>query len=363
MATLESIGDALFMQPDSGDPDITYSGVELRGLFTALVDTEGIIGSNSLEVHPRLAGANFTVEIEPGNAAVDGDDTSNQNRYVADSESMVQLDVPNAPASGTRTHRVVLRIRDKLHNSTWSTYDAALEVLEDDGTGLPALPDSAIPLARITVSSTTSAITTDEITDDRKLARKHASKHALDGVDPGPHATELIESVELTSDQDRIGFTSIPQHYRTLIIQWSGKHNGGSDGSTSDNRRVLMRFNASDANEYFSHLNAFINDGSTTIDDNRGVGYLNASLIGAPTADAGSSGVITIIGYSTGTSGRRGFHANGFATTGGGSTSNATWLAGGSVNNSNSVSSVQLFVTGSEFQFAPGTVVNLYGRR
>lgn len=357
MASIESIGYALFMQPSSDDPEIAYSAAKLRSLFTALIDTEGIVGQSSFKVRPRAAGANMTVEVDPGTGAVDGDDVSNQNRYVADSNSIVSLDIPAVQSGSEDYHKIVLRIRDKLHNSTWSTYDAALEVITGD-TEYPPTPDSAIELARITVTDTTTEITEADIEDTRELARKHgASRHVIGGDDPVPHGTELIERIDLSSNQLTVEFTSIPQHYHTLILDWMGRH----DWDTQDIVRIRMRFNGNDADEYYSQLNTFINDGTKAGFDTRPAASFSACLLGSPVASNGSSGTISILDYST-TSGRRSFHASGFASTSGSAGGAANWISGGTVNNLSPVSSIQLYVNEGH-QFVSGSQFSLYGLR
>ena len=72
-----------------------------------------------------------------------------------------------APASGTRTHRVIARIKDKKHNGIWTVYDWAIEVLQDTGSGIPALPNSAISLALVTIAAGQTSITNGNIADDR----------------------------------------------------------------------------------------------------------------------------------------------------------------------------------------------------
>ena len=75
------------------------------------------------------------------------------------------------PVSGSRTHRVVAQVRDKLHNSTsWSTYEWTIDVLEDTGSGTPALPNSAISLALVTVAAGQTSVTDSNIQDFRPSA-------------------------------------------------------------------------------------------------------------------------------------------------------------------------------------------------
>lgn len=165
----------LFMQRTEDDAtamvELDYSGLLMRYLVDSLV-TEGIMGAGSLRVSQRGAGANFTVDIAAGPAAITGDDVDDQGRYLVVSTDVENRTIPAPPGSGTRTHRVVAQVRDKLHNpGDWSTYDWEIVVLPDIGGGTPAIPDSAIGLARIgPIVAATPSITDSLITDDRPLA-------------------------------------------------------------------------------------------------------------------------------------------------------------------------------------------------
>ncbi|MGI5169881.1 hypothetical protein ACQEU3_36565, partial [Spirillospora sp. CA-253888] len=96
-----------------------------------------------------------------------GDDVADQGMYLCENTSTVNLAIPSPPGTGSRTHRVIARVKDKLHNGTWSTYEWTLEVLADGGGGLPALPASAISLARVAVAAGQASVTNAHITDDR----------------------------------------------------------------------------------------------------------------------------------------------------------------------------------------------------
>lgn len=152
----------LWMQPAEGDASIPYSANDDRWLITSLWDTEGVIWG--LTVSQRAAGANFSVDVAPGQAIITGNDVSGQGSYLVTSTDVVNVPVPAPPASGSRTHRVVAWVRDKLHDGTQSTYDWTLTVLEDTGGGTPAQPPSAITLALVTVAAGQTSVTDADIT-------------------------------------------------------------------------------------------------------------------------------------------------------------------------------------------------------
>lgn len=163
----------LYMQPASGDSAIQYSARQDRaGLLSAIYSREGVldVDAGQLRVTQRSAGANMSVDVAAGRCAIFGDDVSDQGTYVCNNTTPVNLSVPARPASGSRTHRVIARVRDKLANGVWTTYDWTIELLADTGSGVPALPNSAISLATVTVSSSATSVTNSMITDARPPA-------------------------------------------------------------------------------------------------------------------------------------------------------------------------------------------------
>jgi hypothetical protein len=163
----------LLMQAAGSDAAFSYSAQQHRQLIGALL-SEGVGSSAALKVTQRALGANFTVDVAAGPATVAGDSVANQGTYyILNDAPITDTAIPAAPASGTRVHRVVLKVRDHAHDGAVpaGTYEARVEVLEDTGTGTPAVPASAIPLARVTVTSTTTSITDANITDDRAVWR------------------------------------------------------------------------------------------------------------------------------------------------------------------------------------------------
>lgn len=172
----------LYMEAAPGDPAIPYSAaLDRAGLLGAVFSREGVLDkdANHLRVTQRAEGANFSVDVAPGRCAIFGDDISDQGTYVCISTTPVNLSLPAKPASGSRTHRVVARIRDKSANGVWTTYDWAIEVLADTGSGTPALPNTAITLATVTVSSAAVSVTNANIADQR--ARATVGTAAING--------------------------------------------------------------------------------------------------------------------------------------------------------------------------------------
>lgn len=163
----------LYMQPVTGDPAIQYSALQDRAsLLSAVFSREGVldVDAGQLKVAQRAAGANFSVDIASGRCAILGDDVSDQGTYLCTNTTTVNLATPTAPGSGTRRHRVIARVRDKLHNGTFTTYEWVLELLQDTGTGTPAQPNSAITLGFVNIAAGQASVTNANIEDARPRA-------------------------------------------------------------------------------------------------------------------------------------------------------------------------------------------------
>lgn len=189
----------LLMQAAGGDATFSYSALDTRAMLARLLHSEGIaapdVVAGSLKVSQRGAGANFSVDIAAGSCLITGDDVSDQGVYLCESTAVVNVATPTAPASGTRTHRVVARVKDKLHNGTYSTYEWTLECLTDPGTGVPAVPASAISLATVSIAAGQASVQTANITDTRASASLISAKFPqVSGTTtrpPAPFESEL----------------------------------------------------------------------------------------------------------------------------------------------------------------------------
>jgi hypothetical protein len=177
----------LWMQAGGGDATFSYDAIDWRRILGMIFNVEGIGNSSptDLKVSQRGAGANFSVDIAAGFAIVQGDDVSGQGYYLIYNDATVNVAVPSPPGSGTQVHRVVAQIRDKLHNGTYSTYDADFEVLADIGSGTPATPASALSLATVSVASGQSSVTNANVTDTRGRAVATAGIARWIGSDAG----------------------------------------------------------------------------------------------------------------------------------------------------------------------------------
>lgn len=176
----------LLMQAAGGDTAVEYSALDVRALLGMLLRNEGVLhalppGASALKVTQRAAGANFSVDVDTGAAVIAGDDITDQGMYAVQSTAATNLAVASPPVSGTRIHRVVARVKDHLHDGSWAvnTYEWALEVLEDTGSGTPATPASAISLATVSVAAAQSSVLAANITDTRVVALLGPSRRSL----------------------------------------------------------------------------------------------------------------------------------------------------------------------------------------
>lgn len=223
----------LLMQPSTGDADLTWSGQEMRTLLAALLghpdgfqNARGILGGVNgigFSVAQRGAGANFSVDIPAGKAVVVGGDITNQGSYVIWNDTTFNLAVPS-PGSGTEVHRVVLQVRDKLVNGTWTTYDFTPVLLPDTGSGTPAEPASAVTIAFVSVAAGQASVQNANITDYREHASTVTCFKASD--------TSRASTTSMTKDPD-IQLNNLAAG-ATYDVRGVIFYTGGTGGSEGD---------------------------------------------------------------------------------------------------------------------------------
>lgn len=204
------------MQPVTGDTEIKYAARELRAsLLGSIFSREGVIDlrGGHLRVTQRGQGANMSVDIAPGRAAVFGDDASDQGAYEVNSTTTLNRAIPAPSQSTARTHRVILQIRDRSENGSWApnTYDADILVQPDTNAG-DALPPSAIPLATVTTPANASSVTTAMIGEQRKRASV--------GTPDVQGALSLVNSYT-AEDASRPPRWSVDPDGRVLLSGWA----------------------------------------------------------------------------------------------------------------------------------------------
>lgn len=188
----------LYLQAGEGDEEIEYSALDWRSFLHGLFRGQGIMRPDTvaggLKVTQRAAGANMSVDVAAGRCIIEGDAVADQGKYFCWSTDVVNVAVPDPPASGDRIHWVVARLYDDLHDSS-GEYKWTIELIEDDGSGAE-VPDSAVPLAQVAVSSGQSSVTNSDISDQRinaPLVGSMPPQVASDSVRPPvPYESELL---------------------------------------------------------------------------------------------------------------------------------------------------------------------------
>lgn len=150
----------------------TYGAVDDRQLINQLFRTPGVIdfAAGDLKVRQRSAGANMSVDVSAGGGVIEGTEITNQGRYLCTSDATVNLGGITAPGAGTsRIDRIVARVIEADIAGTGSS-SWVLERIPGTAAAtptIPGIPASSLPLARFTVTSSTTTITDAMITDDR----------------------------------------------------------------------------------------------------------------------------------------------------------------------------------------------------
>lgn len=167
------IDPCLFLQADA------HPARSFRQLITAMFG-EGILGSSSLAVTQRGAGANFSVDVAAGVAVITGDSAAQQGRYLVVNDATVNdstTAVTSAPSAGNeRYDRVILEVKDNAEDAggvNKPQFRVVAGTPAAVGTASPpALPNTAITLAIIgPIVNSTTTITNSLITDGRSAAR------------------------------------------------------------------------------------------------------------------------------------------------------------------------------------------------
>lgn len=149
--------------------DSEYGAADLGLPWRDLI-AEGVVGSTALAVSQRAAGANLSVDVAAGVAWIKGDSSSTQPCYRCENDGTVNLAIAAADATNPRIDRVVAEVRDSVFSGV--SNDWRLRVITGTPAGspsAPAIPDSAISLATVSVPALDTTISTGQITDTRPL--------------------------------------------------------------------------------------------------------------------------------------------------------------------------------------------------
>ncbi len=130
--------------------------------------TEGVHLAGDFEVTESVVPA-MSVDVAAGVAVVTGDDQIFQGKYLVRMEAADTLTIAAAPGSGSRHDLIVLQVRDS-NSGVGANDDAILDViLGTPGSSPvdPAIPDTALVLARVRVPAGTGSIINSLIDDLR----------------------------------------------------------------------------------------------------------------------------------------------------------------------------------------------------
>lgn len=151
---------------------LTYPANTDRLLIDAVFPTAGVLGPTELVAAPRAAGANMSVDVSAGRAVIAGTDMALQGKYLGRLKNTVNVALTAAPGAGlTRIDLIHAHITDatvvggSTNVMTVETPVAGTAVSSNPTP--PAVPNSSIPLAYITVASGTAAVTAGLIADAR----------------------------------------------------------------------------------------------------------------------------------------------------------------------------------------------------
>lgn len=162
--------------------------------------TEGILGSGSLLVSPSSP-VGMSVQVAAGVAVIQGDNQVFQGKYLAREQAVTTgLAITAAPGSGARRDLVVLQVRDP--NATGPAGDdAVLAVVTGVASATPvdpAVPASALVLARVRVAAGTGSITAGLIDDLRVQATGAHNIVANNSISLAMLTTSVQESLTPT---------------------------------------------------------------------------------------------------------------------------------------------------------------------
>lgn len=158
----------LAIQAASGDTAIEYGAQEhMRHLLAAIFESGGRLQFGEFRAVQRSAGANFSVDVTAGFYVITGSSSPAvvQGRYLVHTLADVNVPTPSAPASGTRVHRLVAQVLDKVSDGG-SSYGWRFWLREDTGSGTPAIPPNAEHVCLISISAGQVNVLNQHITND-----------------------------------------------------------------------------------------------------------------------------------------------------------------------------------------------------
>jgi microcystin-dependent protein len=220
----------MMQKPDPGDPDIEYTSQMVRRYTTWSLWDEGVLDLSAFAVSERGAGANFTVDVTGGFAVVEGDDQASQGSYMVESTGTENIAVTAAPGSNSRLDLVVLQVNDpQAGGGAGSEFEIVVIAGTPAGSPvLPAVPDSAIPLAQIgPITPSTPSITNSLITDLRGIAGRKCT--------PGEMVAQANTSAAIPNGWLLCAGQAVSRTTYARLFAHLGTTYGVGDGTTTFN--------------------------------------------------------------------------------------------------------------------------------
>jgi microcystin-dependent protein len=216
-----AIEDPLWLQGLDYEARLDRQVIELLG-------TEGIVTPTSFLVAPRSAGANMSVDVSAGRAIIQGDDETNQGRYLVRSTAVENVTLSAAPGSNSRIDAIILRVNDP--NAGGGAGDNGV-VAKVDGTpaaspSVPTIPSTAILLATVLVPSGKASIVAGDITDVRPLSSACPIGRGFDWFGPDT----MVPNGAVAGDGRAVSRTTYADGFALY-----GTTYGAGDGSTTFN--------------------------------------------------------------------------------------------------------------------------------
>jgi hypothetical protein len=168
--------------------------------FADVLFSEGVLdpGDGQFAVTQNSLGLDNSVDVAAGLAVIEGDDETNQGKYVVRLETAQNIVFGPAPTADARIDLLILRVNDSTAGSLASPVDVSrIEVVQGTVSSspvAPALPDTAIPLAGVLRTLGDTNITNAMITDLRQVASpllevlrigQKTASYVLGGLDAG----------------------------------------------------------------------------------------------------------------------------------------------------------------------------------
>jgi hypothetical protein len=166
MGTTNLANDALFYAKSG----LEYSAKDLRR-FLSIGREQGVIAAGDFAVSERGAGANLSVDVDPGEALIQGDTSTDQGLYYVNETATTNVSITAADATNPRIDRVVLEILDHDEDAGGS-YFARIRVVDGTPTsgatlvnltGAATVPDDALLLANVSVPALDTTISDAQI--------------------------------------------------------------------------------------------------------------------------------------------------------------------------------------------------------